>query len=87
MWDYNSGSTGLFLDYAAFRGDIPWLEWAHMLGATVTTAMDRAAGNGRIDTVEWLHRGRTEVCTVDAMGSTAASWHLHVVEWLAVFGD
>ncbi|OWY91416.1 hypothetical protein PHMEG_00040012 [Phytophthora megakarya] len=90
MWDYSSGSTGLFLDYAAFRGDISWLEWAHMLGITSTTAaMDRAAGNGRLDTVEWLHRGRTEVvwlaanrreeCTCRAFRAAATRGHLRRV--------
>ncbi|OWZ14785.1 hypothetical protein PHMEG_00011676, partial [Phytophthora megakarya] len=57
------------------------LRWTQILGAIVTMAgMDRAAGNGRFDRVEWLHRGRTEGCPVGTMDSTAT---LQVVEWLA----
>ncbi|OWZ22182.1 hypothetical protein PHMEG_0003149 [Phytophthora megakarya] len=84
---------------AATNGQIEILSWLHDRDMyhgwnghicsepqQLTAAMDRAAGNWRLDTVEWLHRGRTEGCTVNAMDSAVASGHLHVVERLA-FGD
>ena len=44
--------------------------------------IDKAAQNGHLHVVEWLHENRTEGYTEYAMNSAAHNGHLHVVEWL-----
>ena len=50
--------------------------------ACTTDAMDRAAGNGQLDVVQWLHEHRSEGCTTDAMDLAAGNGQLDVVRWL-----
>ncbi|ETI39618.1 hypothetical protein L914_14235 [Phytophthora nicotianae] len=44
--------------------------------------MNRAAWNGHLDIIQWLHPNRTEGCTTEAMDWAAKNGHLHVVQWL-----
>ena len=44
--------------------------------------MDKAAGNGHLHVVEWLHDNREEGCTVHAMNRAAFYGHLLMVKWL-----
>ncbi|KAE9073979.1 hypothetical protein PF007_g25590, partial [Phytophthora fragariae] len=44
--------------------------------------MDRAAKNGHLEVVKWLHQNRAEGCTSHAMDSAAGHGHLDVVKWL-----
>ncbi len=48
----------------------------------VVRAMDRAAANGHLEVVRWLHANRTEGCTTSAMDDAAKNGHLEVVQWL-----
>lgn len=45
-------------------------------------AMDRAARNGHMEVVQWLHHNRSEGCTTDAMNGAAEFGHLGIVQWL-----
>mmetsp|Transcript_34557 Transcript_34557/g.45682 ORF Transcript_34557/g.45682 Transcript_34557/m.45682 type:complete len:175 (-) Transcript_34557:152-676(-) len=45
-------------------------------------AMDKAAKQGHLQVVEWLHNNRTEGCSTGAMDWAASNGHLHMVEWL-----
>ena len=44
--------------------------------------INRAAKNGHLPVVIWLHANRTEGCTTYAMNYAAENGHLEVVEWL-----
>ncbi|KAF1321043.1 Ankyrin repeat-containing protein, partial [Globisporangium splendens] len=45
-------------------------------------AMDKAAENGHLHVVMWLHENRDEGCTTGAMDNAAAGGFLDVVQWL-----
>ena len=44
--------------------------------------MDRAAKNGHLKMVQWLHNHRKEGCTTVAMDWAAENGHLEIVQWL-----
>ncbi|CAN0136854.1 unnamed protein product, partial [Heterosigma akashiwo] len=44
--------------------------------------MDRAARNGHLPVVEWLHANRSEGCTIKALHLASYFKHKLVVEWL-----
>jgi hypothetical protein len=44
--------------------------------------INKAAQNGYLEIVQWLHENRDEGCTTDAMNMVVQNGHLHVVEWL-----
>lgn len=48
----------------------------------MATAMDRAAKNGHLSIVKWLHQVRSAGCSTAAMDGAGANGHLHVVKWL-----
>ena len=45
-------------------------------------ALNWAAMNGHLDTVEWLHSNRNEGATYMALNGAAKNGHLKTVEWL-----
>ena len=47
-----------------------------------TYAMDRAAKNGHLEVIKWLHHNCTECCTESAMNNAAENGHLNIMKWL-----
>ncbi|EQC25729.1 hypothetical protein SDRG_16391 [Saprolegnia diclina VS20] len=71
------------LEDAAAQGWLPLVRQLHELGFSCRTdALDKAAANGHLAVVAFLHAHRTEGCTVKAMDEAAANGHLEVVEFL-----
>ena len=44
--------------------------------------MNKAARNGHLEIVKWLHQTRTEVCTIDVMDFATREGHLEIVKYL-----
>ncbi|KDO18079.1 hypothetical protein SPRG_16517 [Saprolegnia parasitica CBS 223.65] len=71
------------LDDVAGRGFLSLVQALHERGVKCSTdAMDKAAGNGHLDVVRFLHAHRSEGCTDKAMSQAATNGHLEVVEFL-----
>jgi hypothetical protein len=51
-----------------------------------TKAIDRAAANGHLVVVQWLHTNRTEGCTTRAMDYASLKGHLEIVQYLNSVG-
>ncbi|TMW58657.1 hypothetical protein Poli38472_010216 [Pythium oligandrum] len=47
-----------------------------------TRAMDKAAANGHLEVVKFLHESRTDGCTTRAMNEAASNGHLNLVKFL-----
>ena len=71
------------LDDVAGRGFSSLVGSLHERGLNCSTdAMDKAAANGHLEVVAFLHSHRREGCTVFAMDTAAAEGHLDVVTFL-----
>ncbi|KAK1930038.1 putative ankyrin repeat protein [Phytophthora citrophthora] len=78
---YSFGSPVNVASGDVYRNVLDDRHWGHSSWDS-TDAMDDAAANGYLETVQWLHANRTEGCTTDAMDCAAANGHLDVVKWL-----
>lgn len=86
------GCSPRAMEDAAGRGDMAMVKWllqddgATSVGASgnvVTSAsLDRAATNGHLDVVQFLHANSSEACSGAALVGAAAYNHAHVVRWL-----
>ncbi|KDO28583.1 hypothetical protein SPRG_06439 [Saprolegnia parasitica CBS 223.65] len=75
-------SPGL-LDDVASKGFLSLVRLLHGRRLKCSTnAMDKAAANGHLEVVGFLHSARGEGCTVRAMTDAAANGHLEVVRFL-----
>ncbi|TMW61215.1 hypothetical protein Poli38472_013678 [Pythium oligandrum] len=73
------------LNEIASKGALELLQWALATfedTQLTTDAMDGAAANGHLMTLEYLHWERSEGCTTLAMDKAAGNGHLAVVEFL-----
>ncbi|EQC24775.1 hypothetical protein SDRG_17335 [Saprolegnia diclina VS20] len=72
----------LFDDIAG-RGFLPLVRSLHERGVNCSTdAMNKAAANGHLEVVRFLHEHRSEGCTTVAMDDAATNGHLEVVQFL-----
>jgi hypothetical protein len=44
--------------------------------------MDMAAENGHLETLIWLHKNRTEGCSIGAINMATQNKHIKVANWL-----
>ena len=72
--DYTDG------DLAAQNGHMHLV--THVASVFSDQAMVRAAAQGHLDMIKYLHRNRKEGTTAEAMDLAATCGHLDVVEWL-----
>ncbi|KAJ3330170.1 Cysteine-rich protein 2-binding protein [Blyttiomyces sp. JEL0837] len=71
------------MDQMAAHGYLECLKYMHYHGVQCTReAMNRAAANGHLRVVMFLHRCRSEGCTTRAIDGAAKNGHLNVVKWL-----
>lgn len=75
-WDYSLGTKNHTTSHVPSA-------WVSLIGQGCTSyAMDRAAENGHLRVLRWLHENRTEGCTIRAMNWASLHGHLEVVKWL-----
>ncbi|KAF0694541.1 Aste57867_14581 [Aphanomyces stellatus] len=71
------------MDTAAQHGHVEAIRVLHEHGWPASSrAMDKAAGGGFLNVVQWLHANRNEGCTTFAMDDAACEGHLEVIQWL-----
>ncbi|KAK1946769.1 putative ankyrin repeat protein [Phytophthora citrophthora] len=87
IFEHSGFST--VVDTAAEHGQFDVLKYFHELQIAGETrlyctknAMDKAAANGHLDIVHWLHDNYMEGCSTAAMDEAAGNGHLDVVKWL-----
>jgi len=86
----NKGFTYLAVENAAERGHLKVLEFLYdiserqgmQMQRQAQGALDKAAENGFLDALKWLHSRNFQGCTSAAMDRSAAAGFLDMVEWL-----
>lgn len=91
LWKSDADRTeyvGRMMLNAAERGDICFLDslWRYRDPAIDSHVMERAAGSGQLQTIQWIHKHSNMELPSEAIHMAIENGHLGVVKWLHTNG-